>query len=1178
MTAEMIKGALVSSFVQITIDNLASRFGDIFRGDKSNKKMLSNLKVKLLAVDVVADDAEQKQFTDGRVREWLLQAKDAVFDAEDLLEEIDHALSKTQVEAQSHSTATKVWNSLKSPFVSFFKNEIESRMEKLIENLEYLETQSHVLGLKRNDDVGEGSRSGSKLRSTYLPNDSVIYGRDDDKEFVFNWLTSHTHNNLSILSIVGMGGVGKTLLAQHVINDPRTDEAKFDVKAWVCVSDEFDVFKVSKTILEHVTRSTNNSRDIEMVHQSLKETLTGKKFLLILDDVWNENQSKWEEVQKPLLYGAQGSRIVVTTRSKEVASTMRSKERFLEQLPEGPSLDLFAKHAFADDYDAQSNPECNKIGEKIVKKCKGLPLALKTIGSLLYNKLSVSEWEFVFQSEIWDLPKERCNIVPALALSYIHLPPHLKVCFAYCALFPKDYKFKKEHLIELWITENFLQHGKSPEETGQQYFNELLSRSFFQRSGDAEEVFVMHDLLNDLAKYVAGDIYFRCEVGQTNEIQKVSRHVLFELRNHGCFSGFGTLCKTQRLRTFLLTPDRKMVFFWKMIFFWSCNMSIHKLFTKFKFLRILSLSRCYSLKELPDSVGILEHLRSLDLSRTYIKKLSESICSLSHLQILKLNYCMDLEELPSNLHLITTLCRLEFTSTKVRKVPPGLEELKNLKVRMDIFKVDHSMESGIQRLGKLNNLHESLAIEGLQNIENPREALKADLKNKTHLLKLALGWERTGNSIDSKKEEDVIENLKPPKNLKELSIFNYGGKQLPNWLLENSLWNMVLLKLDGCESCQSLPPLGLLPFLKDLYISGFDEIVSIDVGFHGNNSSSFQSLERLEFSNMRQWEKWECQAVTGAFPNLRILSIKDCPKLKGQLPELPAPLGMLEMRDCQQLEGFAPRALELKLHNCGKVQLDWATMEWLRMGGHHMKALFCERDGSHTLDELEIEESINDDSFFLSIFPLDSFPTLEVLTLSRLKNLQMISLDQAHHHLDDLTISKCPKLESLPGSMHMLLPSLRSLCIKDCPRLELLSGGDLPSNLTEMRLENCSRLVGSLKGGFRDGSYLGRLSIRELDAKCFPEEGLLPTSLTYLTIGDCPNLEELDYKGLSQLSSLRSLTLEHCPKLQCLPEQGLPESISNLTIQNCPLLKQRCQRGGEDREKIAQIRYIYLFN
>jgi len=476
MAAEMIKGALVSSFVQITIDNLASRFVDIFRGNKSNKKMLSNLKVKLLAVDVVADDAEQKQFTDRRVREWLLQAKDAVFDAEDLLEEIDHALCKTQVEAQSHSTATKVWNSLKSPFVSSFKNEIESRMEKLIENLEYLETRSHVLGLKRSDDVGEGSRSGSKLRSTYLPNDSVIYGRDEDKEFVFNWLTSHTPNNLSILSIVGMGGVGKTTLAQHVFNDPRLDtgEDKFDFKAWVCVSDEFDVFKVSKAVLDGVTESSNNSTDTGMVHKRLTEKLAGKKFILVLDDVWNQNQSKWEEVQKPLVFG-KGSRILVTTRDENVAGTMRSEVHLLKLLQEEDCWNVFAKHAFQDD-ETQQNSECREIGMEIVKKCERLPLALKTMGSLLYNK-SFSEWKKVFESEISELPEERCAIIPPLASSYIHLPPHLKVCFAYCALFPKDHEFKKEHLMHLWMAEN-RPHRRS-EQDCHDHFNDLLSRSFF---------------------------------------------------------------------------------------------------------------------------------------------------------------------------------------------------------------------------------------------------------------------------------------------------------------------------------------------------------------------------------------------------------------------------------------------------------------------------------------------------------------------------------------------------------------------------------------------------------------------------------------------------------------------------------------------------------------------------
>jgi len=233
---------------------------------------------------------------------------------------------------------------------------------------------------------------------------------------------------------------------------------------------------------------------------------------------------------------------------------------------------------------------------------------------------------------------------------------------------------------------------------------------------------------------------------------------------------------------------------------WHCNMSIHELFSKFKYLRMLSLFHCFELQELPDSVSNLEHLRSLDLSCTTIKRLSRNICSLSHLQILKLNYCMDLEELPSNLHLLTNLCRLEIIRTELTKVPPYLGKLKNLKVMMSHFNVGHSREFGIQRLGEFN-LGGSLSIEEMQNVEYSLDALEADLKNKTQLVKLKLRWRKNGNSIDSIKEGDVIENLQPPKNLKELSIYRYGGKRFPTWLLENSLWNMVSLVLKDCKSC-----------------------------------------------------------------------------------------------------------------------------------------------------------------------------------------------------------------------------------------------------------------------------------------------------------------------------------------------------------------------------------------
>ncbi|GLU07896.1 hypothetical protein SLE2022_248350 [Rubroshorea leprosula] len=180
----------------------------------------------------------------------------------------------------------------------------------------------------------------------------------------------------------------------------------------------------------------------------------------------------------------------------------------LKELPKNKCMSLLARHAFGrENFD--EHLYLKDIGEEIVKRCSGLPLAVKILGGLLRGELNPDKWVKVLKSEIWELPEERCYILLALRLSYDHLPAHLKKCFAYCSLFPKDHEFCKDDLVLLWMAEGFLQQQKNGvgqmKSMGDQYFCDLLSRGLFQQSSTKQSCFVMHDLVHDLAQHVAGE-------------------------------------------------------------------------------------------------------------------------------------------------------------------------------------------------------------------------------------------------------------------------------------------------------------------------------------------------------------------------------------------------------------------------------------------------------------------------------------------------------------------------------------------------------------------------------------------------------------------------------------------------------------------------------------------------
>jgi hypothetical protein len=439
------------------------------------------LKTTMISGGGLHDDAEEKQITNTAVRDWLAEYKDAVYEADDFLDEIAYETLRQELEAETQTFI--------NPLELKRLREIEEKSRGLQERLDDLVKQKDALGLINRTGKEPSS---PKSRTTSLVDERGVYGRDDDREAVLMLLVSEDANgeNPDVVPVVGMGGVGKTTLAQLVYNHRRVQK-RFDLKAWVCVSEDFSVLKLTKVILEGFGSKPASDN-------LLKERLHGKKFLLVLDDVWNEDYAEWEKLLTPLKCGAQGSKILVTTRNESVASVMRTvPTHHLKELTEDSCWSLFAKHAFRGE-NPTAHEELLEIGRAIARKCKGLPLAAVTLGGLLRTKRDVEEWEKILESNLWDLPKD--NILPALRLSYLYLLPQLKQCFAYCAIFPKDYLFGKDELVLLWMAEGFLVRplDGEMERVGGECFDDLLARSFFQLSSASPSSFVMHDLIHDL--------------------------------------------------------------------------------------------------------------------------------------------------------------------------------------------------------------------------------------------------------------------------------------------------------------------------------------------------------------------------------------------------------------------------------------------------------------------------------------------------------------------------------------------------------------------------------------------------------------------------------------------------------------------------------------------------------
>ncbi|PIA64239.1 hypothetical protein AQUCO_00100019v1 [Aquilegia coerulea] len=984
---------------------------------------INSLKTTFDILKGLLEDAEEKQSINKGVKAWLENVKDIAYLADDVLDEWrTKILQGTAIIESSTSTKkNKVFPCLSSSCFCFHRvvvrHDIGHRIKEIKKLLDENVHRSYQLKLIPKEHSHHQKDLHLERRTTSFVDVSSILGRDGDKEAIMKWLLNESNQQQpqvhvpDVASIVGAGGFGKTSLAQLVFHQEDVKTA-FESRIWVCVSEPVDLQRIAKEIIELITKIKPNVDGLEALLQCLCESVKGKRFLLILDDVWPKSLKPWwDQLKNPLCNGASNSKIIVTTRYQKVATMMRSNCIYnLNQLSDDDCWLVFQQIAFS------ATPELRqfeRIGRDIARKCKGVPLATKTIASLMQFKQTIHDWQIVLDSNVWEYVGE--DLSPALLLSYYDLPSHLKQCFMYCAVFPKDTLMKKDTLVKLWMAQGFLgpDEGKELEMIGGDYFNELAMRSFFQDFkkdyGGSVVSCKMHDLVHDFAQSLTRT---ECCVIQMNDRETCNnkvRHLTAPDTENPSISKV-----RKNLRT-LITHSL------------ADSTDVCKWFRQLTCLRTLDLS--YSkLEELPKEVELLLHLRYLDLSWTM---LPESLCKLCNLQTLKLNWCRDLCKLPNGIGELSNLRHIENERTiELQYFPKGIERLSCLRT-LNKFVV--SGATGGCRIGELGNLIHlggDLIIEGLWQVENMIEAKQAGLQEKKNLGSLLLHFEggEFRSAEDREKMEGVLKGLQPHNNLKTLYIFKYPGLTINlDWLLCLDLRHLTF---SYCENITSLPAdLGKLQFLKSLTVEYVDEMKDVSsqlLKISDNGDSSSSSLElfpKLQFLKLIDFPKWEEEEEEenekidrfSIMPCLLELEIERCPKLK-VLPHY-----MM----------FSKTLRKLSIHNCP------------RLSG--MKPCL-----PPLLEELSLWGDVG--VLSSSLFPINnnSYPNLKSVTIGSSK---ISSLPQGLNQftsLQKLHLFYCKFLDFKPEEEFRHLHTLPTLTItiQDCPLLKKRSSRDDWANLS----------------------------------------------------------------------------------------------------------------------------------
>ncbi|ONH95309.1 hypothetical protein PRUPE_7G062900 [Prunus persica] len=584
---------LVFPFATTLVEKLGSIVSDEISSAWGVQADLQKLERTVSIIKDVLLDAEQKQARNKQIRSWLKQLKDVFLDAENLLDEFECEALRREVVETFHGTPGKVRRFLSPSNPIAFRVRVGNEIKDISERLDELKSNCAIFDSLTILPHGYG---GDDHERPFVPASKVI-GRQYEKKQIVNLLMQQ----------VGIGGLGKTTFAKWVYDD-KTVVGHFDLRMWASVPVDFELTRLTRLILgSALDTKISDKLAMDQLQGRLREALKDKKFLLVLDDVWNGDALKWSQLRDLVIEGAK----------------------------QEDSLSLFVECAFKEGHDKQY-PSLFKMGEDIVRKCGGVPLAVKTLGSQLYSKTDEREWKLVRDSEIWKLKQEDDgHILPALRLSYTRMPPHLRQCLFYCSHLQKvqwhGIGFSSNTLIRYWMAHGILDqshvHGNMElEDIGELYFKDLWARSFFSKLAQGECFMVKSTNTKDIPENVSHLTFL--EAGQN-----VST----------------TLPKLNKVRTVEVEEteiDESRI------------LHMHFLF-KIQSLQTLNLCFCENLQELPRNIRKLISLTSLWLTTKQTSFTENGVGCLKSLRFLTIINCSNLTSLPREMSYFASLRTLQ---------------------------------------------------------------------------------------------------------------------------------------------------------------------------------------------------------------------------------------------------------------------------------------------------------------------------------------------------------------------------------------------------------------------------------------------------------------------------------------------------------------------------------------